>query len=62
MDEGYWTYNEWVEHTVAKIVAVAMAVREEDRAGGWMFKSDSAITQALRHERTGGSDNDPVGR
>jgi hypothetical protein len=60
MDDGYWTYKEWLEHTVAKIVAVAMAVREEDRAGWLDVQIRAAIAQALRHGRAGGSDDDPV--
>jgi len=56
MNDGYWTYKEWVEHTVGKIVGVAMAVSDEDRAGWLDVQIRAAIAQALRHGRSGGTD------
>lgn len=62
MNDGYWAYNEWVEHTVRKIVAVATCVREEDRATWLDVQIRAAIAQALRHGRAGLANDDPVSR
>lgn len=61
MDEnGYWTYREWVEATVHKIVAVSLSVAETDRADWLKVQIRQAIAQARRHGRSGKSDDDPV--
>jgi hypothetical protein len=63
MDEdGYWTFSEWVEHTVGKIVKLGLAAPEEHRAGYLDVQFRAAIMQALRHGRSGRADNDPVTR
>jgi hypothetical protein len=59
-DAHYWTYAEWEQETIAKIVRVAMAVPESDREGWLQVQIEVAIRQALRHGRSGRSDDDPV--
>jgi hypothetical protein len=58
--DGYWTYAEWLEATVRKIVAVGLSAPEKDRADWFDLQIRLAIGQALRHGRTGLGDDDPV--
>jgi hypothetical protein len=60
--DGYWTFNEWVDNTVVKIVALGLAVPEEHRADYLKIQIRAAIMQALRHGRSGASDEAPVAR
>ena len=59
-DDGYWTYREWVEATVDKIVTVAMTTAEEDRAGWLDVQIRLAFAKALRHGRSGKADDEDV--
>ncbi|MBS0298160.1 MAG: hypothetical protein JSR45_17815 [Proteobacteria bacterium] len=62
-DEGYWTYAQWLEATVQKIVRVADSpISREDRVAWLDVQIRLAIAQALRHGRSGRGDNDPVAR
>jgi hypothetical protein len=61
MDEnGYWTFSEWVENTINKIVTVGRSAPEEHRADWLNVQIRVAIMQALRHGRSGRADDDPV--
>jgi hypothetical protein len=59
-EDHYWTYQEWVEHTVRKIVSLGLSAPEQHREGWFDVQIRAAISQALRHGRSGKSDNDPV--
>ncbi len=59
-DGEHWTYEQWVEQTVDKIVHVGLTTPEEDRADWLRLQIGLAIGQALRHGRSGRSDSDPV--
>jgi hypothetical protein len=59
-DDGYWTYREWVEATVEKIVAVGISAPQEHQAAWFDVQIRVAIAQALRHGRSGKADDDPV--
>lgn len=56
----YWTYREWKQHTVEKIVDMALTAPAEDRADYLRVQIASAIAQAFRHGRSGGDEDDPV--
>jgi len=61
MDQsGYWTFSEWVEATVGKIVRVADSASAKDRADWLDVQIRAAIMQALRHSRSGRADDEPV--
>jgi hypothetical protein len=61
MDEnGYWTFAEWTEATVNKIVRVAESASEKDRADWLDVQIRAAIMQALRHGRSGRANDEPV--
>jgi hypothetical protein len=61
MNDGhYFTYKEWLEFTVQKIVTNGLNTQEEDRADYLTCQIELAISQALRHGRSGRSDDDPV--
>jgi hypothetical protein len=60
--DGYWTFNEWVDHTVGKIVSLGLATPAEYQADYLRIQIRLAIMQALRHGRSGASDDDPVAR
>jgi hypothetical protein len=59
-DIHYWTYAEWVKHTVDKIVSLGLAAPEEHRADYLRVQIEAAIRKSLRHGRSGRSDDDPV--
>ena len=59
-EDGYWTYREWVEATVQKIVRMGVAAPEKDRADWLDVQIRLAIDKALRHGRSGRADDDPV--
>lgn len=63
-DDGhYWTYREWLKHTVDKIVTLGLAVPDpQNREGYLRVKIEAAIAQSLRHGRSGRGDDDPVSR
>lgn len=62
MTDGYWTFSEWVDETVRKVVVLGLAAPEEHRADYLSVQIRAAILQALRHGRSGRSDDDPVSR
>ena len=60
-DDGhYWTYSEWVKHTVGKIVELGLSVPDKHKADYFRVQIEAAIRQSLRHGRSGRSDDDPV--
>ena len=59
-DGHYWTYSEWLKHTVDKIVMLGLSTPEEHREGYLRVQIEAAIRQSLRHGRSGRSDDDPV--
>jgi hypothetical protein len=60
MSDEYWTYNEWVEATVRKIVGVNVTLEPQDQVGWLDVQIRAAISKSLRHGRSGLSDDDPV--
>ncbi|HZF46402.1 MAG TPA: hypothetical protein VEZ26_08705 [Sphingomonadaceae bacterium] len=58
--DGHFTYNEWAKHTVEKIVSMGLPLPEEHRADYFRVQITQALEQALRHGRSGRSNNDPV--
>lgn len=60
--DGYWTFSEWLDATMRKIVKVADSVSREDRVAWLDVQIRLAIMQALRHGRSGRADDDPVAR
>jgi hypothetical protein len=61
-DDGhYWTYREWVRHTVNKIATLGLGVSDpKDREAYVRVQVEAAIAQSLRHGRSGRGDDDPV--
>jgi hypothetical protein len=59
-DDGYWTYSEWLKHTVDKIVTLGLSAPAEHREDYLRVQIEAAIRQSLRHGRSGRSDDDPV--
>ena len=59
-DPHYFTFSEWLAHTVNKIVTLGLAAPEEDRGDYLRVQIEDAIRKALRHSRSGRSDDDPV--
>jgi hypothetical protein len=59
-DAHYWTYSEWLKHTVDKIVILSLQVPVEHREDYLRVQIKAAIQQSLRHGRSGRSDDDPV--
>ena len=59
-EDHYWTYSEWLKHTVEKIVVMGLSAPEEHRADYLRVQIELAIRQSLRHGRSGRSDDDPV--
>ncbi len=53
MSGEHWTYNEWAESTVEKIVVRGLAAPEEHRADWLRLQIGLAIKHALRHGRSG---------
>jgi hypothetical protein len=61
MNSGHhWTYKEWVDHTIEKIVGLGLKAPPEHRADYLRIQIKQAIQQSLRHGRSGASDDDPV--
>lgn len=60
MNDGHWTYKEWLEATVAKIVQLGLTAPAEHQAAYLDVQIRAAIAQALRHGRSGKSDDEPV--
>lgn len=60
MSGEYWTYDEWAENTIEKIVTLGLAAPEEHRADWLRPQIGLAIEKALRHGRSGRADSDPV--
>jgi hypothetical protein len=58
--EGYFTYTQWVEHTVNKIVSLAWSTPEKHRDDWLRVQIEAAIRQSFRHGRSGKSESDPV--
>jgi hypothetical protein len=56
----YFTFSEWLAHTVNKIVTLSLSAPEEHREDYMRVQIEAAIRQALRHGRSGRSDDDPV--
>lgn len=56
----YWTYRDWKQHTIDKIVDLGLAAPEEHRADYLRVQIASAMDQALRHGRSGSDEDDPV--
>jgi len=59
-DEGYWTFSQWADATIEKIVRVAETAPREHRADWLEVQIRAAIMHALRHGRSGRADDDPV--
>lgn len=60
MHDGHWTYREWVEATVPKIVGLGLATPAENQAEYLNVQIRAAIAQAHRHGRSSKSEDDPV--
>jgi hypothetical protein len=59
-NDGHWTFAEWAEHTTNKIVTLGLSRPEEHRADYIAVQVRAAIMKALRHGRSGRTDDDPV--
>ena len=59
-ESHHWSYTEWEDVTVAKIVRRGLSVPDDVRADYLTVQIRLAIKQALRHGRSGRSDDDPV--
>ena len=59
-DAHYWTYSEWLKHTVDKIVTLGLSAPEDAREDYLRVQVEAAIQQSLRHGRSGRSDDDPI--
>jgi len=60
MSGEHWTYSEWAENTIEKIVTMGLALPEEHRADWLRLQIGLAIKHAVRHGRSGLGDDDPV--
>lgn len=60
MSAECWTYNEWAENTVEKIVTMGLMLPEEHRADWLRLQIGLSLKHALRHGRSGAADDDPV--
>ncbi|KTW01655.1 hypothetical protein SB4_05710 [Sphingomonas sanguinis] len=60
MSNDHWTFAQWEENTVEKIANAASSADIEHRADYLRVQIKLAIRQALRHGRSGQSDDDPV--
>jgi len=58
--DGHFTYDEWAAHTVEKIVSMGLPLPEEHRADYLRLQISLALNQALRHGRSGRSNDEPV--
>ena len=59
-DGHYWTYREWLKHTVDKIAKLGLIAPEHVREDYLRVQIEAAILKSLRHGRSGRSDDDPV--
>ncbi|UKK85075.1 hypothetical protein L7H23_02900 [Sphingopyxis sp. BSN-002] len=60
MSADHWTYSEWEENTVEKIVTTGLSVPDVHRADYLRVQIKLAIQQALLHGRSGRSNDEPV--
>jgi len=60
MSGDHWTYKQWEDGTVEKIVTMGLLAPEEHRADYLRVQIRRAIRQSLRHGRSGRSEDDPV--
>lgn len=60
MSSERWTFEEWEDATVDKIVDMGLAAPEEHRADYLRIQIRLAIQQALRHGRSGRANDDLV--
>lgn len=56
----HWTFAEWEQATIERIVAMGLAAPIEHRADYLHLQIGLAIQKALRHGRSGRGDHDPV--
>lgn len=59
-DPHYWSSREWLAATVDKIVTLGLSAPEEHRDAYLRVQIEEAIFGAVRHGRSGRSDDDPV--
>ncbi|HKD23562.1 MAG TPA: hypothetical protein VKB71_16210 [Rhizomicrobium sp.] len=59
-DGHHWTYSEWLENTVEKIVRMGLSAPEEHRADYLRVQIRDALLHSLEHGRSGRSNDDPV--
>lgn len=60
MSDDHWTYRQWENNTVEKIVAMGLAIDDANRADYLRVQIRSAIRQALRHGQSGRTEDEPV--
>ncbi|WP_125954184.1 hypothetical protein [Novosphingobium sp. MD-1] len=60
MSSDHWTFRQWENNTIEKIVTTGLAAPAEHRADYLRVQIRSAIQQSLRHGRSGRTDDDPV--
>jgi hypothetical protein len=60
MRDDHWTYQQWEDATVEKIATLGAAAPEEHRADYLRVQVRAAIRQALRHGRSGLTDDEPA--
>nr|WP_294811225.1 hypothetical protein [uncultured Sphingomonas sp.] len=60
MNGDHWTYAEWEENTVDKIVTKGLSAPEEHRADYLRVQIKAAVRQALRHGQSGRSESEPI--
>ncbi len=58
--DGHWSYREWVEETVGKIVRQAPQVPGEHLSAWLDVQVRLAIAQAHRHGQSRLGDDDPI--
>jgi hypothetical protein len=60
-DPHYWTFRDWLAATVDKIATRTIKHTPPEHQEGYLrVQLEVAIKQALRHGRSGRSDDDPV--
>lgn len=59
-DPHCWSFRERLAATVNKIVVLGLSAPEEHREDYLRVQIEAAIHKALRHGRSGRSDDDPV--
>lgn len=60
MSDDHWTYRQWENNTVEKIVTMGLAVEDANRADYLRVQIRNAIRQSLRHGQSGRAEDDPV--